>query len=292
MVMIAPDNRFTGIYKCRNRELLIGKKTLIMGILNCTPDSFSDGGRYTALDSCLKQAHLMVESGCDVIDIGGEATNPKVKPISAEEEISRIVPVITALRERYDIPLSVDTYKAEVAKAALECGCDIINDITGLLGDPEMAKTVASYNAGVIVMFNSRTYGASENDLDCDILKRAEDELLMSIEKAHEAGIPDDCIMTDPGIGFGTGRDQDGILTKGVSRLGFGGKYPVLYAASRKRYVKALAGKENVTEAELDQITAGLSVTAAAAGAAMVRVHDVTCSRMALNAFDSAFYGS
>lgn len=290
--MICTDNRFTGIYKCRDRELLIGKKTLIMGILNCTPDSFSDGGRYTALDSCLKQAELMVNSGCDVIDIGGEATNPKVKPISAEEEISRIVPVITALRERYDIPLSVDTYKAEAAKAALDCGCDIINDITGLLGDADMAKTVASYGAGVILMFNSRTYGAAENDPDCDILKRAEEELLKSISVAHEAGIADEYIMTDPGIGFGTGREQDAALTKGVSRLGFDGKYPVLYAASRKRYVKALAGRDDVTAAELDQITAGLSVTAAAAGAAMVRVHDVDCSRMALNAFDSVFYGS
>ena len=289
--MIAPDNRFTGIYKCRNRQLLIGKKTLIMGILNCTPDSFSDGGRYTALDSCLKQAELMVSSGCDVIDIGGEATNPKVKPISAEEEISRIVPVITALREKYDIPLSVDTYKAEVAKAALECGCDIINDITGLLGDEKMAETVASYGAGVILMFNSRTNGAAENEPDCDVLARAEEELKKSIVKAQEAGIPDDSIMTDPGIGFGTSREQDGILTKGVSKLGFDGRYPVLYAASRKRFVKALSGTTEVSETDLDRITAGLSVVAASAGAAMVRVHDVKASRLALDAFDSVFYG-
>ena len=289
--MIAPDNRFTGIYKCRNRQLLIGKKTLIMGILNCTPDSFSDGGRYTALDSCLKQAELMVSSGCDVIDIGGEATNPKVKPISAEEEISRIVPVITALREKYDIPLSVDTYKAEVAKAALECGCDIINDITGLLGDEKMAETVASYGAGVVLMFNSRTNGAAENKTECDVLARAEEELGKSISKAHEAGIPDDSIMTDPGIGFGTSREQDGILTKGVSKLGFDGRYPVLYAASRKRFVKALSGTTEVSETDLDRITAGLSVVAASAGAAMVRVHDVKASRLALDAFDSVFYG-
>lgn len=290
--MICSDKRFTGIYKCRDRKLLIGKKTLIMGILNCTPDSFSDGGRYTDLDACLKQAELLVNSGCDVIDVGGEATNPKVKPISAEEEISRIVPVITALRAKYDIPLSVDTYKAEVAKAALECGCDIINDITGLLGDEKMAETVAAYGAGVILMFNSRTFGAAEGDPDCDILKRAEEELLKSISVAHAAGIPDESIMTDPGIGFGTGREQDGVLTKGLSRLGFEGKYPVLYAASRKRYVKALSGKEDPAEKELDGITAGLSVIAAASGACMVRVHDVSCSRMALNAFDSVFYGN
>ena len=262
-----------------------------MGILNCTPDSFSDGGRYTDVESCLKQAESLISSGCDVIDIGGEATNPKVTPISAEEEIQRIVPVITAIRERYDIPLSVDTYKAETAKAALECGCDIINDITGLLGDPEMSKTAASYGAGVIVMFNSRTYGAAQEEPECDIVSRAEKELLKSIEIAHEAGIADDFIMTDPGIGFGTSREQDGMLTKELLRLGFDGRYPVLYAASRKRYVKALSGKENVSEEELDRITAGLSVTAAAAGAAMVRVHDAALSRQALNAFDSVFYG-
>ena len=289
--MICKDNRYTGIYRCRDKQIIIGRKTLVMGILNCTPDSFSDGGRYTDVDSCLKQAGFLVDSGCDVIDIGGEATNPKVTPISAEEEIQRIVPVITAIRERYDIPLSVDTYKAETAKAALECGCDIINDITGLLGDPEMAKTAASYGAGVIVMFNSRTYGAAQEEPDCDIVSRAEKELLKSIETAHEAGVADEFIMTDPGIGFGTSREQDGMLTKELLRLGFDGRYPVLYAASRKRYVKALSGKENVSEEELDRITAGLSVTAAAAGAAMVRVHDAALSRQALNAFDSVFYG-
>ena len=289
--MICKDKRYTGIYRCRDKQINIGGKTLVMGILNCTPDSFSDGGRYTDVESCLKQAEILISSGCDVIDIGGEATNPKVTPISAEEEIQRIVPVITAIRERYDIPLSVDTYKSETAKAALECGCDIINDITGLLGDPEMSKTAASYGAGVIVMFNSRTYGAAQEEPDCDIVSRAEKELLKSIETAHKAGVADDFIMTDPGIGFGTSREQDGMLTKELLRLGFDGRYPVLYAASRKRYVKALSGKENVSEEELDRITAGLSVTAAAAGAAMVRVHDAALSRQALNAFDSVFYG-
>ena len=289
--MICKDKRYAGIYRCRDKQIIIGGKTLVMGILNCTPDSFSDGGRYTDVDSCLKQAELLISSGCDVIDIGGEATNPKVTPISAEEEIERIVPVITAIRERYDIPLSVDTYKAETAKAALECGCDIINDITGLQGEADMAKVAASYGAGVIVMFNSRTHGAAQDDPDCDIVSRAEKELQRSIEIAHEAGIADDFIMTDPGIGFGTSREQDGTLTKDLLRLGFEGRYPVLYAASRKRYVKTLSGKDNVSEKELDSITAGLSVTAAAAGAAMVRVHDAALSRQALNAFDSVFYG-
>ena len=111
--MIASDNRFTGVYKCRDKELVIGRKTLVMGILNCTPDSFSDGGRYTDVESCLKQTERLIESGCDVIDIGGEATNPKVQPITADEEISRILPVIRAIRQRYDIPLSIDTYKAK-----------------------------------------------------------------------------------------------------------------------------------------------------------------------------------
>lgn len=289
--MITSDNRFTGIYKCRDRELVIGKKTLVMGILNCTPDSFSDGGRYTDVESCIKQAENMVSAGCDVIDIGGEATNPKALPITAEEEIGRILPVIRALRNRFDIPLSVDTYKAKTAKAALECGCDIVNDITGFLGDSEMPKVCASYKAGVILMFNSRIFGAGENNPDQDILERAEKELTKSISIANAAGIPNDSIITDPGIGFGTNREQDGKLTEGLLRLGFEGRHPVIYAASRKRYVRSLSGKEECSEEELDHITAGLSVTAAAAGAAMVRVHNVPCSRMALDAFDGIFYG-
>ena len=289
--MLCSDNRHTGIYRCRDKELLTGRKTLVMGILNCTPDSFSDGGRYTDTDSCIEQAGLMVASGCDVIDIGGEATNPKVTPISAEEELSRIIPVIKELRSRYDIPLSVDTYKASVAKAALECGCDIINDITGFAGDKDMAEVAASYGAGVILMFNSRTNGAAQEDPGQDILRRAEDELRKSIETALAVGIPQESIMTDPGIGFGTDREQDGKLTEELLRLGFNGRYPVLYAASRKRYVKALAGTDDVSVKELDRITAGLSVTAAAAGAAMERVHDVEGSRRALDAFDSVFYG-
>lgn len=290
--MIATDNRFTGVFRCRDREIVIGRKTLVMGILNCTPDSFSDGGRFTDIDSCLKQVELMISSGCDVIDIGGEATNPKVQPISAEEEISRIVPVITEIRRKYDIPLSVDTYKAKTAKAALDAGCDIVNDITGFFGDHDMAKVAASYNAGVILMFNSRIFGAAENNPDQDILKRAEEELAKSIAIAKEAGIRNGTVMTDPGIGFGTSREQDGVLTEGLIRFGFEGQFPVLYAASRKRYVKFLAGKDDADEDELDRVTAGLSVTAAAAGAAMVRVHDVAGTKKALAAFDSVFYGN
>lgn len=289
--MIISDNRFTGVYKCRDRELVIGKKTLIMGILNCTPDSFSDGGRYTDVESCIKQAEKMVAAGCDVIDIGGEATNPKALPITAEEEITRILPAIRALRSRFDIPLSVDTYKAKTANAALDCGCDIVNDITGFLGDPDMPKVCASYGAGVILMFNSRIFGAGENNPDQDIVKRAEDELTKSITIANEAGIPNESIMTDPGIGFGTNRDQDGKLTESLLNLGFEGRHPVIYAASRKRYVRTLAGREDVSRDELDRITSGLSITAAAAGAAMVRVHDVEGSRLALDAFDGIFYG-
>ena len=198
--MITSDYRYTGVFKCRDREIAIGKKTLVMGILNCTPDSFSDGGRFTDVEKCIAQAELMIKEGCDVIDIGGEATNPKVAPITAEEEITRILPVIRALRNRFDIPLSVDTYKAKTARAALDCGCDIVNDITGLFGDPEMAKICASYGAGIILMFNSRIFGAGENNPDQDIVSRAEEELSRSIKTALDAGIPAGSIMTDPGI--------------------------------------------------------------------------------------------
>ena len=131
--MNSTDGRFTGIYRCGNRSLEIGKKTLIMGILNLTPDSFSDGGRYTDVDSAVDQCARMINEGADCIDLGAEATGPKSVPITSEEELERLIPSLQAIRSRFDIPLSVDTFKSETAKEAITAGADIINDITGFL---------------------------------------------------------------------------------------------------------------------------------------------------------------
>ena len=287
--MNSTDGRFTGIYRCGNRSLEIGKKTLIMGILNLTPDSFSDGGRYTDVDSAVDQCARMINEGADCIDLGAEATGPKSVPITSEEELERLIPSLQAIRSRFDIPLSVDTFKSETAKEAITAGADIINDITGFLGDPEMAKLVADNGVGCILMFNKRTNG--ENKIAFEpVSRRAVRELTESVEIARKAGVPDDMIMTDPGIGFGTTRAEDAELTASTLSMGLQGKYPILYAASRKRYARVFAGGDSATEAQLDYATAGLSMTAASLGAAMVRVHNVAASRQMLDLFDNTFY--
>ena len=285
----ASDGRFTGIFKCGNRTLEFGKKTLIMGILNLTPDSFSDGGRYTNVDAAVDQCAKMISEGADCIDIGAESTGPRAVPISVEEELERLMPSLTAIRNRFDIPLSIDTYKSETAAEAISAGADIINDVNGFLVDPNMAKVVADSGAGAILMFNCRT---REDDFPAfePISRRCVRELTESIEIAMKAGMSDNMIMTDPGIGFGTTRAQDAELTCSLLSLGMQGKHPVLYAASRKRYARIFAGGDQATEAQLDYATAGLSFTAASVGASIVRVHNVAASRLALNTFDESFY--
>lgn len=285
----ASDGRFTGIFKCGNRTLEFGKKTLIMGILNLTPDSFSDGGRYTNVDAAVDQCAKMISEGADCIDIGAESTGPRAVPISVEEELERLMPSLTAIRNRFDIPLSVDTYKPETAAQAISAGADIINDVNGFLVDPDMAKVVADSGAGAILMFNCRTRGDDFPAFE-PISRRCVRELTESIEIAKKAGLSDNMIMTDPGIGFGTTRAQDAELTCSLLSLGMQGKHPVLYAASRKRYARIFAGGDLATEAQLDYATAGLSFTAASVGASIVRVHNVAASRLALNTFDESFY--
>ena len=287
--MNSTDGRYTGIYRCGNRSLEIGKKTLIMGILNLTPDSFSDGGRYTDVDAAVDQCAKMVKEGADCIDLGAEATGPNSVPVSTEEELERLIPSLQAIRSRFDLPLSVDTFKSETAKEAILAGADIINDITGFLGNPEMAKVVADNGTGCILMFNKRTNGENKTSFE-PVSRRAVRELKESVEIAKKAGIPDDMIMTDPGIGFGTTRAEDAELTASTLSMGLQGKYPILYAASRKRYARIFAGGDEATEAQLDYATAGLSMTAASLGAAMVRVHNVAASRQMLDLFDNTFY--
>lgn len=287
--MNSTDGRYTGIYRCGNRSLEIGKKTLIMGILNLTPDSFSDGGRYTDVDAAVDQCAKMVKEGADCIDLGAEATGPNSVPVSTEEELERLIPSLQAIRSRFDLPLSVDTFKSETAKEAISAGADIINDITGFLGDPKMAKVVADNGSGCILMFNKRTNGENKTSFE-PVSRRAVRELEESVEIAKKAGIPDDMIMTDPGIGFGTTRAEDAELTASTLSMGLQGKYPILYAASRKRYARIFAGGDAATEAQLDYATAGLSMTAASLGAAMVRVHNVAASRQMLDLFDNTFY--
>ena len=222
--MNSTDGRYTGIYRCGNRSLEIGKKTLIMGILNLTPDSFSDGGRYTDVDAAVDQCAKMVKEGADCIDLGAEATGPNSVPVSTEEELERLIPSLQAIRSRFDLPLSIDTFKSGTAKEAISAGADIINDITGFLGDPEMAKVVADNGTGCILMFNKRTNGENKTSFE-PVSRRAVRELEESVEIAKKAGIPDDMIMTDPGIGFGTTRAEDAELTASTLSMGLQRRY-------------------------------------------------------------------
>ncbi|MHB8061870.1 MAG: dihydropteroate synthase [Ruminiclostridium sp.] len=243
-----------------------GKKTYTMGILNITPDSFSDGGNFFSEEAALKQALRMVEEGADIIDVGGESTRPGSVQVTEEEEIRRVTSSIQLLRKELKIPISVDTYRARTAEAAIKAGANLINDIWGLKYDPEMAAVVAKYNVPVCIMHN-RTTGQEYQNLIGDILL----ELNESIELAHKAGIKDENILIDPGIGFAKTWEQNIEVIKQLNVFKSLG-YPILLGASRKSFI----GK--VLELEVqDRLEGTLAITAAGImkGADVVRVHDV-----------------
>jgi len=252
-------------FHCRKYNLPIGEKTYVMGILNVTPDSFSDGGSYDNVESAVKKAHQMVADGADIIDIGGESTRPGFTPVSVEEEIGRVVPVISRIKAELDIPISIDTMKAVVAKKAFAAGADIINDIWGFQKDPDMARIAAQYDAGVILMHNSDTTVYS--DLMGDIIKF----LRESISIAENAGIPKQNIAIDPGIGFGKNLAQNLKTMCKLDELKCLG-YPVLLGTSRK----SMIGK--LLELPVDERIEGTAATVAVGiekGADFIRVHDV-----------------
>jgi dihydropteroate synthase len=247
------------------QTLEFGKKTLIMGILNITPDSFSDGGQYHSIQAAIQRAKQMIDEGADIIDIGGESTRPGAAPVSLDEELSRVIPVIEALRKELKHPISVDTYKAEVARKALEAGAHIINDIWGLKKDEKMAEVAAEYRCPVILMQNRQE--AVYNHLIPDIISDLEE----SIEIALRAGIAKEFIILDPGIGFGKTFEHNLAVMKNLSEItGLG--YPVLLGTSRKSMIR------KVLNLPADDVIEGTAATVAlgiAQGCDIVRVHDV-----------------
>jgi dihydropteroate synthase len=256
----------TRIFDARGRALSYESQTLIMGILNVTPDSFSDGGRSVALHDALANARRMVDEGADIIDVGGESTRPGHIPVSPEEEMARVLPVLEALAAEIAVPVSIDTQKAKVAEAALSRGAAILNDIWGLLGDPDMAHVAAAHDAGVIVMHN-RTVVDGAVDIVTDIVAFFE----RSLERAARAGIRSDRIVLDPGIGFGKTFEQNLAALAGLREIGRLG-FPLLLGTSRK----SLIGKVIATEPR-DRLpgTIASNVLGIAAGCAIIRVHDV-----------------
>ncbi|EBC6963309.1 dihydropteroate synthase, partial [Salmonella enterica] len=232
-------------------ELKLGTRTLIMGILNVTPDSFSDGGRYTNVERAVTHAIQMMEDGADLIDIGGESTRPGSEAVGAEEELSRIIPVIEALREQAPhIPISVDTYKAEVARQAVQAGAHIINDVWGAKADPKMARTAAELGCPIILMHNrqERDYTNYLNDVVGDLQE--------SVQIALEAGVHPDQIILDPGIGFVKDLNENLALMSSLGLLNEMG-YPVLLATSRKRFI------QNTLQVQANDALEGTAATVA-----------------------------
>jgi len=252
--------------RCKKGVFHWGSRTYIMGILNVTPDSFTDGGLFYDPEKAVAQAKRMVEEGADIIDIGGESTRPGHTRISDQEEIERIAPILEVLVKEIEIPISVDTYKSQVAKAALEIGVDIVNDIWGLLEDPELAKVTAQYNAPLILMHN-------KNNTEYESLM---DEILASLRNsiniAKEAGVTDDNIIIDPGIGFGKTYEQNLETMRHLEDFKTLG-YPILLGTSRKSIVGKTLDLPTDQRVEGTAATVALGITKKAAD--IIRIHDV-----------------
>ena len=256
------------------------KKPLIMGILNITPDSFSDGGMYQDADSAVKRCMQMISEGADIIDIGGESSRPGSKRVSSQEEIQRIVPVIRKIREQSDVCISVDTYKADMADAALKAGADMINYIYGADPDPELFKIVANYSAGLCLMHMRGEPGTMQDETGyCDIINEIYSALRDSYEKALLARISGDSIIIDPGIGFGKSVEGNLELIRNIGCFKSIG-CPVLIGVSRKSFIGSIL--DNDTD---DRLSGTIAANTAAYifGAGVFRVHDVKENAEALN---------
>ena len=243
-----------------------GKRTYIMGILNVTPDSFSDGGDFSNIDIAVNHAKEMVNEGADIIDLGGESTRPGHSYVDADEEKRRILPVIKKLIEEIQVPISVDTYKADVAEASLELGVEMINDIWGLTKDKNMANVIAKYDAYVCIMHNQDT-----TEYNKDIMEAIKEFLQNSIDLALKSGIKKEKIVLDPGIGFGKTFEQNLEVLKRLDEIKTLG-YPVLLGTSRKSVIGNVL---NVEPKERLEGTIATTVLGIRDGVDIVRVHDV-----------------
>ena len=267
------------IYYIPRKELPLGRRTYLMGILNLTPDSFSDGGEFVDYDVAAEKFYRMVEDGAHIIDIGGESTRPGHVPIPADEEIERVVPFINKIRPHTNTLISIDTSKAEVAEAALAAGADIVNDIWGAQRDPCMAEVIGSAGASCVLMHNRPSNEAGVGD----IMEAIITFLKRSIELVKDAGVSDEAIMLDPGLGFGKSYEENWEVMRRLNELrGIG--YPVLLGASRKSMIAKLLLKQDPK----DRLNGTLATTALGvqAGVDFIRVHDVRENRECADVLD------
>lgn len=264
-----------------NKDFDLNNKTYIFGILNVTPDSFSDGGRYNETDAALFHVQKMIEEGADIIDVGGESTRPGYTPVSIEEEVLRTAPIIEAITASFDIPVSIDTYKAEVAQSAINAGATVINDIWGLQADDKIADVIKRANATCVLMHNRKepNYVNFGEDLVNDLSN--------IYDNAIKSGINEDKIILDPGIGFAKSSEQNLEALRLVSTIKHLGA-PVMVAASRKSVIGT------VLNLQIDERLEGtLAITAYSVmnGASFVRVHDVKENKRVIDMMEAIIYG-
>lgn len=256
----------------RNGDFDISRRTLVMGVLNITPDSFSDGGQFNSIERAVGRAMAMVAEGADIIDIGGESTRPGSPGVTAEVEVARVVPVIEAIASRCAIPLSVDTHKPAVAEAALQAGAHIVNDISGLR-DPAMVEVARRYQAGVVIMHMQGTPRTMQDQPSYhDVVAEVGQFLRERVEESVRAGIPAERIVVDPGIGFGKTLEHNLDLLRGLATIITQAGRPVLAGVSRKRFIGMITNRETG-----DRLAGSLAAAsfAIARGARIIRVHDV-----------------
>lgn len=251
--------------KIGNKNFILGERTYVMGILNITPDSFSDGGKYNEIDLALKRAEELIRDGADIIDIGGESTRPNFEVVEVEEEIIRVVPIIKAIKEKFDITISIDTYKSKTAEAAIKAGADIINDVWGFKKDEDMAKVAAKYDVPCILMHNR------ENIPYKDLMNDVIEDLKESIDLATGAGVKKENIILDPGIGFAKTYEENLAVMNNleiIKELGF----PVLLGTSRKSMIGLAL---NLPVGDRVEGTLATTVMGIIKGCEFIRVHDV-----------------
>jgi len=276
-------------WKTRRRERDLTAHAIIMGVLNVTPDSFSDGGRFDALEPACAHVRQMVTAGAEIIDIGGESTRPGAVVVPADVEIARVVPIIARIRAESDVWISIDTSKAVVAEAALAAGADIVNDVTALTGDPRMADVVAAAGAGVVLMhMQGRPQTMQNSPSYVDVVGEVGEFLRQRMAAAIRSGIDPMCIALDPGIGFGKSHDHNRALIQSLDQLGVEGR-PMVIGVSRKSFLNWAAD----APALADRLWAGVATTCFAreCGARVFRVHDVREHRDAVRMTEAILHG-
>ncbi|MBM4306701.1 MAG: dihydropteroate synthase [Deltaproteobacteria bacterium] len=275
-------NHFT--LRCRRRTFNLGERTLLMGVLNITPDSFSDGGLFFDKDKAIAHGLKMVQEGADIIDIGGESTRPGSKPLGLEEELRRVLPVIDVLSRESGVPVSIDTYKSEVASRAIDSGAEIINDISGLRFDPELASVAAKTHTPIILMHIRGTPETMQRDVHYDSLfSEIIAYLKESIRRAESAGVDPEQIVVDPGIGFGKTLEDNLNIIKHLPEFRILGK-PILLGTSRKTFIGKIldAGPDQRLEGTISSIAIGVLN-----GAHIIRSHDVLQAKRAIAVADA-----